>query len=72
MNVMTFILTFTMFWMIIFLIMLPLKIKEAANIQSGNDPGAPEIHYFKEKFYLSIAIAIVLTIAYWYIFYFQT
>jgi predicted secreted protein len=71
MNIMTFILTISMFWIVIFFILLPMNIKSARKVKVGNDPSAPEIHYLKQKFYISILLSVVLALLYWYIFYFN-
>jgi predicted secreted protein len=71
MNIMTFILTVSMIWIFIFLLILPFKIKVSLENKVGNDPSAPQIHYLKEKFYISILLSVVLAILYWYIFYFK-
>ncbi len=66
MNIMTFILTVTMVWIILALIFLPIAIRMPKNIQKGNAESAPEVHYIVEKILISLVLAIVISLIYWY------
>ena len=69
MNIMTIILTVTMIWMILIFISLPLFLKKPEKVQKGNDEGAPEVHYFKEKLLVTFLLSILFAGIYFYLFY---
>jgi len=66
MNIMTFILTITIVWIILFLISLPIAIKMPKIVEKGNADSAPEIHYMAQKIFISLVLAIVISVIYWY------
>jgi predicted secreted protein len=66
MNLMTFILTITMIWIILLFISLPLGLKMPEEIQKGNCDGAPEKHYLFAKIFVTFFISILLSGIYFY------
>lgn len=69
MNIMTFILTTTMIWIVVFFLMLPFSVKMPKKVKIGNSDSAPEVHYLGYKILISFLLSVVLAIIYWYIFY---
>lgn len=64
MNIMTFILTVTMAWVILFFIALPIGTTVTDNVQKGNADSAPEKHYLIHKIIISFLLALIIAVIY--------
>lgn len=69
MNIMTFILTITMTWIVLFFIALPIAVKMPDKVQKGNADSAPEKHFIFAKSIITFLLALIISILHWYIFY---
>lgn len=67
MNIMSFILVLTVFWVFFIFIFLPIGIKTHKNPVIGHADSAPINPNLGLKMVISFIISIVLTIIYWYI-----
>ncbi|MDX2049688.1 MAG: DUF1467 family protein [Rickettsiaceae bacterium] len=68
MSFFNFIILVTIFWIIFLFISLPLFLTPQNEVLKGNDRGAPEIHYFKEKIFVTFILAILVSLVFSYIF----
>lgn len=58
------IVTFSIFWLLAFTLILPFGLKIPETWEKGHASSAPINSYFKYKFLISIMVAIILTIIY--------
>ncbi len=71
MNIMTFILTVIMIWIVLIFLVLPFALQMPKKIIIGNADSAPEKHYLMQKIFITLFISIVIAIIYWYIVYYK-
>ncbi|MES2214750.1 MAG: DUF1467 family protein [Pseudomonadota bacterium] len=67
MSIMSIILTFTVIWIVVIFIVLPIGIKMPKNFEKGHADSAPEKHYVGLKLIITFCISLVLTAVYWLI-----
>ena len=58
------IISFSIFWLIFFMMILPIGIKVPKNIEKGHASSAPIEPYFGRKILISLALAFIFTIIY--------
>ena len=68
MNIMTFILTVTMIWIVLIFISLPIGLKFETENYGGAD-SAPSTHYYGLKMLITLVLSIVITSIYCYVYY---
>jgi hypothetical protein len=67
---MKFVLVFSIFWMILFLISLPIAIKMPKKIEKGFADSAPEVHFIGTKALITFALAGFFSMIFWYLIYY--
>jgi predicted secreted protein len=66
-NIMTFIIVLTIFWVITVFMILPIGAKPPEKPALGHADSAPEKSYMGIKLLASFSISLVLTMVYWYV-----
>lgn len=67
MSLVAIIVSFTIFWLLCFMIILPINVEISEQIEKGHADSAPKEAYFFKKFLLSIVAATILTSIYIYV-----
>ncbi len=67
---MKFVLVFSMFWMILFLMSLPLAIKMPKKIEKGFADSAPDVHFVGAKALITFVLAALSSMLFWYLIYY--
>lgn len=60
MNLMTFILTVTMCWLVLFFVLMPIGINVPLKFQKGNADSAPDKHYIFIKIIISFLLSLII------------
>lgn len=58
---MIFMLVFTIVWVSVFTMMLPIGVKMSATVEKGHASSAPIVHYMGRKIILSVALSVLIT-----------